>query len=115
MRWPPNKAWTSICLYKGFRHFVAINYGGAQEKKWVNMVSVIDAGIRLRVDWYELRDSSKWITGWHQIPLGDKNNINNSIDLLDKEETNFFNTCLHPSDDSGLLIPTEKNNIRPWF
>ena len=42
MRWPPNKAWTSAYLMKGYRHFVAVNYGGSGKSRWVNLVAVLD-------------------------------------------------------------------------
>ena len=59
MEWPPNKAWTSTTLRQGFRHFVAINYGGTDKDRWVSLVSVLDANSRFRVSWDEMKDVTK--------------------------------------------------------
>ena len=49
--WPPNKAWTSTKLIVGYRHFVAINYGGKSRNRWVQLVSVLDGRARLKLAW----------------------------------------------------------------
>ncbi len=115
MHWPPNKAWTSQSSRNGFRHFVAINYGGTGTNRWINLVSVLDGNVRFRVSWSELQDKSIWLSGWKQLPREEniypsheEENLESDIFIKDK-------TCLHPSLDSGLCIPLNKNKIRPWF
>ena len=115
MRWPPNKAWTSTSLREGYRHFVAINYGGKGLKRWVILVSVLDGNARLRVSWEEMNDISIWISGWLQLSRDQAslpvNSIKQNKESISREE----NICLHPSHDSGLNIPSEPESIRPWF
>ncbi len=105
MNWPPNKAWTSTTSRLGFRHFVAINYGGKGSDRWVNLVSVLDGQARLRVSWQEMKDSSMWNSGWQQLPkletkAPDDQIVNQQIDQ------NMQEACLHPSEDF---------DDRPWF
>ncbi len=115
MNWPPNKAWTSSSSFNGFRHFVAINYGGRGSARWVNMVSVLDSKVRLRVLWHEMNDTSKWASGWLQLSRDEANIPSTSRfkedNLIQKREE----VCLHPSADSGLNIPCDVNSPRPWF
>ena len=109
MIWPPVKAWTSKFYIDGIVHFVAINYGGESQNKWVVLMSVLDSSLVVKVPWSQLVDPSKWESGWNEI-----NNkkpaefVNNKADL---KTTDF----VHPSTDSGLTIPISKNTIRPWF
>ena len=118
MRWPPNKAWTSTSSKKGYRHFVAINYGGKGEGRWINLVSVLDGKTTLKVPWKEMKDSSLWKTGWEQICRED---LIQCSEALKKEQSknqiinDNQDACLHPSEDSGLLIPSKDLPIRPWF
>ena len=115
MRWPPNKAWTSIKPFKGYRHFVAINYGGKGDDRWINLVSVLDGEARLKVLWKELKDSSQWMSGWHQLPREEEKEFRDSfISVVARNEDNLKG-CLHPSKDSGLIIPCEIDSNRPWF
>lgn len=111
MRWPPNKAWTSTTPRKGFRHFVAINYGGRGKDRWVSMVSVLDSQSCFCIRWDELKDKTKWISGWMQLSR-DEAISNSSLDLLEETDNK---SCLHPSSDSGLSIPLEEGIVRPWF
>ena len=111
MNWPPNKSWTSTTRQNGFRHVVAINYGGKANDRWVLLVSVLDGKSRLIVKWNQMKDTSKWISGWVSLSRDEANPAtlpSNSIQE-DSEEV-----CLHPSRDSGLLIPSETKSIRPW-
>ena len=103
MTWPPVKAWTSIIKRKGYNHFVAVNYGGILGRRWVCLVSVLDGGITLKVSWSDLQDISQWRSGWDE--------------LIDADESFEEDTlgCKHPSFDSGLSIPLDSENIRPWF
>ena len=109
MIWPPVKAWTSKTCIKGQVYFVAINYGGELLKRWVILMSVLDASIIVKVPWSKLVDLSNWEAGWDEI-----NNIESS--KLDNNKSDIENTDFsHPSTDSGLTIPITKNTIRPWF
>ncbi len=107
IQWPPIKAWTSINFVEGYKHFVAINYGGQDLDRWINLVSVIDGNIRLKIYWKDANNESKWIQGW--IDLAKKD----SIKITDYSLTSNF-CCLHPSQDSGLKIPSNSDIIRDW-
>ncbi|WP_320667999.1 TIGR02450 family Trp-rich protein [Prochlorococcus sp. MIT 1307] len=109
MRWPPNKSWTSIYSRNGYRHFVAINYGGKKKERWVALVSVLDGKSRFVVPWSEMQDNSKWISGWLSLAKDEANSCSEEFGNIE-----LAKACLHPSKDSGLLIPSEKNLIRPW-
>jgi len=114
MRWPPVKSWTSSLPIKGFRHFVAINYGGKGIDRWVILVAVLDGKASLRILWSEMNDGSKWSTGWLEV---NRVNANSLVDKTrdDKTDTTIEDqTCLHPSEDSGLLVPTNIISPRPW-
>ena len=109
MQWPPIKSWTSRSSRKGFRHFVAINYGGTGEKRWVLFVAVLDGKCRFLVKWRELNDSSQWISGWLKLSREEANPLSK-----DRAEHDATQVCLHASQDSGLLIPSGEPKIRPW-
>ena len=115
MRWPPNKAWTSSSLRQGYRHFVAINYGGKGKDRWVILVSELDGNIRLKVLWDEMKDPANWITGWLQLPKDQSIDISEEKSIIEAEEIFSLGACLHPSEDSGLRIPSSIHSIRPWF
>ena len=112
MRWPPNKAWTSTSLRVGYRHFVAINYGGKGSGRWVNLVSVLDGNSRLKVFWKEMKDPSLWQSGWLQLP---KEESFQAFDNTFSSDLSNTEVCLHPSEDSGLILPSDESIIRPWF
>tara|TARA_Y100001968_G_C19438246_1_gene761036 strand:+ start:2776 stop:3120 length:345 start_codon:yes stop_codon:yes gene_type:complete len=114
MQWPPKMSWTSIQSYKGFNHFVAINYGISGKKKWVNLVSVLDSKVRFRVDWEDLKDSSQWICGWVNSALEDTIQKTDIKGKSLKEELDS-KICLHPSLDSGLLVPFVDIEARDWY
>ena len=114
MGWPPSKAWTSAKRIMGFRHFVAINYGGEGKKRWVSLVSVLDGKSHFNVTWTQLNDPSKWTSGWLKLTR-EESLPSQSQDEEKLEDFIFPNSCLHPSKDSGLLIPSEKDELRPWF
>ena len=115
MKWPPNKAWTSSILRKGFRHFVAINYGGKGLNRWVNLVSVLDGKICFRVSWEEMKDKSQWVSGWEQLPREEANPLSDQTFRDYKLQEEDKDACLHPSEDSGLMIPSSSSIERPWF
>ncbi len=114
MRWPPNKAWTSTSSRNGYRHFVAINYGGKGDYRWVSLVSVLDGNVCFKVEWREMTDPKLWLTGWLQLPR--EESIGSSHCIEDGEhDSNLTNqSCLHSSEDSGLQLPSKKGLVRPW-
>ena len=114
MKWPPNKSWTSTSTRKGFRHFVAINYGGKGKERWVILVSVLDGKSRLLLSWTEMKDTSKWISGWLSLRREDANPSSDRITSILESNNNLQKVCIHPSKDSGLLIPSQNSSIRPW-
>ncbi len=110
MNWPPIKSWTRVNAKNGHFHFVAINYGGIQNERWVNMVSVLNGEVRLKVFFSELKDQKKWLRGW------DNDHHLNTSEFIDsdlEEDLNVF-TCLHPSMDSGFLMPLNDLKKRSW-
>ena len=114
MSWPPVKSWTSTSKINGFKHFVAINYGGKGNQRWVNLVSVLDGRTIIKVLWHEIKDSSRWISGWEQLPREDSlPSLVEPIKFNDLKKEDFL-SYLSPSDDSGLLIPSNNYGIRPW-
>ena len=109
MIWPPVKAWTYKSGVKVNRHFVAINYGGKLEERWVILMSVLDSSLVVKVSWFQLIDPANWECGWD-----DNKNSNYSILVNNKSEKGTIKLT-HISTDSGLTIPITKNVIRPWF
>ena len=109
MMWPPIKAWTSKSYINGQLHFIAINYGGKLQKRWVILMSVIDSSLVIKVSWSQLVNPSNWECGRadKNLPISPKV-VNNKYKIIN---TNFT----HASVDSGLTIPITKNIIRPWF
>ncbi len=114
IKWPPIKSWSKTIPLNGFTHFVAINYGGEGNERWVNFVSVLDSNVRIIVSFKDLSDSFEWNQGWSEIKKNQpdsplyikKNNI-----IFNK---NNISSCLHPSDDSGLDINIQNHVIREW-
>ncbi len=115
MRWPPNKAWTSKLAIKGYRHFVAINYGGKSQERWISLVAVLDGNAKIRVLWEELKDSSIWESGWAQLPKDEAMSCDENYEFKLKAKDLSESVCLHPSEDSGLRVPIETSKVRPWF
>ena len=114
MRWPPNKAWTSSSEKGGYRHFVAINYGGKRKDRWVNLVAVLDGEVSMRIPWEEMKDTEKWQSGWLQLPREESLPLEEKIIGNQDLDTEKDLSYLEPSEDSGLLIPFEVENVRPW-
>ncbi len=106
MQWPPNKAWTSASLREGFRHFVAVHYGGRGTDRWVHLVSVIDPEARLRVPWQEMKDPCLWTSGWLQLPREEANPAATVPGAPASGKDHEAASCLHPSKDF---------DARPWF
>ena len=109
MIWPPVKAWTRKAYLNGQIHFVAINYGGELQGRWVVLMSVLDSTVIVKVPWSQLVDLSNWEPGW------DGRNYSESSKLVDNKSDVKRTDFYYPSVDSGLTIPISKNNIRPWF
>ena len=109
MTWPPVKAWTSKVQIDGKVHFVAINYGGKLENRWVVLMSVIDSTLVLKVSWSQLLDSSDWECGWDDV------NYSNSSKIVNNKFAIKSNSFADLSIDSGLTIPITQDKIRPWF
>ena len=114
MKWPPNKAWTSTSLRKGFRHFVAINYGGKNLDRWVNLVAVLDGESRLLLPWDEMEDQTKWILGWEKLCRDEANPSSDNSSSKEDNNESYEESCLHVSKDSGLLIPSNLKSLRGW-
>ena len=109
MIWPPVKAWTSNLIIDGQLHFVAINYGGKSKDRWVDLMSVLDSSVVVKVSWLQLIDPLNWECGW-------KENINlNESQLVNNEGEIRIIKSQNPSIDSGLTIPITKSIIRPWI
>ena len=49
MNWPPSKSFTSTRNRMGFRHFVAINYGGQGKNRWIQLIAVLDGKAKVKV------------------------------------------------------------------
>ena len=109
MIWPPVKAWTCKFKINDQVYFIAINYGGKLQNRWVILMSVIDSNILVKVPWSKLVDSSTWEPGWGGGDLLKTNN------LVFNKGAAKNNELPYPSSDSGLTIPITKNTIRPWF
>lgn len=67
MGWMPAKAWTSEKPLSGYRHFERVMTGGRGSGRWVELAAVLDPSHRERVLWTELKDRSRWISGWQPI------------------------------------------------
>ncbi len=110
MRWPPLKSWTSKTKVKGQIYFVAINYGGKGKTRWVDMVSVVDGTLSLRVHWSDISNTSKWVSGWTII----RNFKQEGEELNDTQFEYEPLQSLELSNDSGLTIPMTNGFIREW-
>jgi len=108
MIWPPVKAWTSILTVEGQRHFVAIDYGGKLNKKWIVFMSVIDSSVVVKIFWSQFIDPSQWLPGWIEAKSIDSSRGVNVDNLKNID-------YVYPSIDSGLTIPITVDKVRPWF
>lgn len=68
MSWTVAKAWTSVVPNRGYRHFRLILQGGKGPSRWVELEAVLESGVRLRVEWSELKNKELWTSGWQQLP-----------------------------------------------
>ena len=115
MNCPPVKAWTSIYPKNGARHFVAINYEFSGKSSFVYLVSVLDRDIFLKIEFKELEDSSKWLSGWHDLSTNDSPSKKLQTITSELNETKDSNKFFQVSEDAGLAIPLIKKKYRPWF
>ena len=72
MAWHPARAWTSQSPVSGFRHFELITQGGHGPQRWVELAAVLASSHRERVLWNELKDPTRWNSGWQSIPKSDE-------------------------------------------
>ncbi len=114
MTWPPSKAYTSNNLKYGYRHFVAINYGGEGDLRWVNLVAVLDGMVTFSISWIELNNPELWVRGWSKLSREEANPPKEEFGQLQESYKDSKKSCLHPSLDSGLMIPMVQINLRPW-
>ena len=68
MGWNPARAWTSQDPVGGYRHFQLVLKGGRGDQRWVELAAVLKPAYRERVRWHDLKDRSRWISGWQSIP-----------------------------------------------
>ena len=68
MGWNPARAWTSQAPVGGYRHFQLVLQGGRGDQRWVELAAVLAPDHRERVLWRDLKDRSRWISGWQSIP-----------------------------------------------
>ena len=72
MAWRPARAWTSQSPVSGYRHFELITQGGRGPQRWVELVAVLAPSHRERVLLNELKDPTRWSSGWQSIPKSDE-------------------------------------------
>ena len=114
MEWPPYKAWTRLLPIDGVNHFVAINYGGEGEGRWLNLISVLDGDIRIRVSWDEIEQENMWLSGWFQVGDESIGEFINKKGINHKKCSEIQTVCLHSSLDSGFNLPIKVKSIRKW-
>ena len=57
--------WTAVKKVKNWRHYEVLNINKREKK--VEMFSVCAKNIKIKVSFQDLKDSSKWISGWFEI------------------------------------------------
>ena len=57
--------WTAVKKIKNWRHYEVLNIN--KKKKMVEMFSVCAKKNRIEVSFDDLKDSSKWLSGWIEI------------------------------------------------
>ena len=57
--------WTAVKKIHNWRHYEVINI--FKKKQKVEMFSVCAKKIRIKVPFKELKDNSKWISGWVEV------------------------------------------------
>ena len=81
--------WTHKKSYLGLRHFILINELEINKRCFVELVSVLDSNVSLRIPRVELEDTEKWIMGWQELSKSDS--ITSEYEPLNKviEGKNF--------------------------
>ena len=69
---PLPSAWTSQQPVAGYRHFELVMQGGQGPARWVDLAPVLAPSHRERVLWTELKDRTRWVSGWQQLPKDDE-------------------------------------------
>ena len=57
--------WTAVKKIQNWRHYEVLNINKKEQK--VEMFSVCAKKIRIEVSFDDLKDSSKWLSGWIEI------------------------------------------------
>ena len=60
-----NSKWTAVKKIKNWRHYEVLNINKKEQK--VEMFSVCAKKNRIEVSFDDLKDSSKWLSGWIEI------------------------------------------------
>ena len=60
-----NSKWTAVKKIKDWHHYEVLNINKKKQK--VEMFSVCAKKIRIEVPFKDLKDNSKWISGWIEI------------------------------------------------
>ncbi len=112
IKWPPRKAWTSKKIVLGYRHFVAINYGGVAEERWVLLIAVLNGHSNLKESWKRLINNDYWDQGWIELRRSESNPSTNNFKTTQYKKLN--EKSIIASQDSGLLIPNQSEKVRDW-
>ena len=65
MKYLQNSKWTAVKKIKDWRHYEVLNINKKAQK--VEMFSICAKNIKIEVPFKDLKDSSKWISGWIEI------------------------------------------------
>ena len=65
MKYLQNSKWTGVKKIKAWRHYEVLNINKKAQK--VEMFSICAKKIKIEVPFKDLKDSSKWISGWIEI------------------------------------------------
>ena len=65
MKYLQNSKWTAVKKIKDWRHYEVLNINKKAQK--VVMFSICAKKIKIEVPFKDLKDSSKWISGWIEI------------------------------------------------
>ena len=65
--------WTSKKTISGLKHFVVINQYQLKKEVYLDIVSVLDESINLKISRKDFEESSQWIKGWND---NEEENIN---------------------------------------
>ena len=65
MKYLQNSKWTAVKKIKDWRHYEVLNINKKAQK--VEMFSICAKKIKIEVPFKDLKDSSKWISGWIEI------------------------------------------------